>query len=606
MHRPLTGPALIAIILLFSGCGDTGNGNNGLPFSFGFGGADAYVVLIEGDIAPDLRGTLEANSQLVQLRREPPASRAALRRRIAADMETLRAVLRAEGFYGGSVEATTDGDTEPPTVRLDVSPGKLYLLRSFEISYAGDRTGEETLPVDAVLFGFAPDMPGRSADIVAIGDELLEELARSGRPLARLEDRRAVVDHDEASMAVRVLIDPGPPARFGPLSITGLAKVEEDYLRQILEWPEDEIYDRRVLTETRRTLAETNLFDSIRIEEADTVTPQGMLPVGIDVTEAKHRTIGAGVKFSTAEGLGGELSWEHRNLSGRQERLRLSAEASEIRQEGSADFRKPHFLQRDLVLLLNGTGRAQSTDAYDEKTASGVAAVEKPLGKTWIASAGISAEYSRVKDRGIPSTFTLLGLPLSAKRYDADDILDPRQGTRLRLDAIPYAEPGGNGVRFAQLEATGSAYFGFGEGRRVVPALRARIGSIVGEETLQIPANKRFYAGGGGSVRGYEFQKAGPLDPAGDPIGGRSILEAGFELRWQLTEKIGFVPFVEGGNVYDSVTPDFGEDLFWAAGLGLRYFTIAGPIRLDMAFPLNKRDGIDDDYQIYISLGQAF
>jgi len=606
MQTPLKHPLCLAAALLLSGCGGTESIEEALPFPLRSGTGSAYTVSIEGDVTPELRKILEANSRLILLRNERPDSEAALRRRMAADTDTLRSALRSEGYYGGTVSARTDEQTVPVIIRLAVSPGPQYRLRSFDISYVGDRAGAEALPVDAAAFGFVPDMPGRSADIVAISDDLLAELAHTGRPLGRVTDRKAVVDHDTAGMTVRLQVDPGPPARFGPLEIDGLTDVEEDYVRHILDWPEGETYDDRVIVEARRTLAATGLFRSVNIEPAQSVAPDGALAVDIRVSEAKHRTIAAGVKYSTDEGLGGELSWEHRNLLGRQERLRLSAEASQVRQEGSLDFRKPEFLLRDLTLHLNGTGRIQDTDAYDEQTASGFAGLEKRFREIWTAAVGVTAEYSRIDEDGVESTYALIGIPLSAARDGTDDLLDPREGTRLRLTATPFFATIEDDVSFTIFEATGSAYFGLGKDRRLVPALRTRIGSIVGADTLDIPITKRFFAGGGGSVRGYEFQKAGPLTSDGDPIGGRSVLEAGLELRWQATDKIGIVPFVEGGNVYDSITPDFGENLFWAAGIGLRYFTVAGPIRLDVAFPLNKREGIDDDYQYYISLGQAF
>lgn len=606
MQTSLTRPLCLVAAMLVSGCAETNGFQEVLPFPLWPGTGSAYTVSIEGEIAPDLRKVIEANSQLVLLKNKTPSSQAALRRRVSADIDTLRAVLRAEGYYGGTVNAETDEQTKPVTVRIAVSPGQRYRLRSFDISYVGDRAGEQTLPVDATAFGFMPDMPGRSADIVAITDDLLAELAHSGRPLAHVADRKAVVDHDASIMTVRLQVDPGAPVRFGPLAIDGLTDVEENYVREILDWPEGRTYDDRALERARRTLAATNLFRSVRIEPAQSLTPEGTLPVDISVTEAKHRTIAAGINYSTDEGVGGELSWEHRNLLGRQERLRLSAEMSQIRQEGILDFRKPEFLQRDLTLHLNGTGRVQDTDAYDEQTASGLAGLEKRFREIWTAELSGAAEYSHIDEDGEASTYALISMPLSAARDGTDNLLDPREGARFRISVTPYFATIENDVSFTVFEVTGSAYFAMGKDRRLVPALRTRIGSIVGADTLDIPITKRFFSGGGGSVRGYEFQKAGPLDADGDPIGGRSVLEAGFELRWQATDRFGFVPFVEGGNVYDDTTPDFGEDLFWAAGIGLRYFTIAGPIRLDVAFPLNKRDGIDDDYQYYVSLGQAF
>ena len=127
----------------------------------------------------------------------------------------------------------------------------------------------------------------------------------------------------------------------------------------------------------------------------------------------------------------------------------------------------------------------------------------------------------------------------------------------------------------------------------------------MGESTEDLPANKRFYAGGGGSVRGYEFQTVGPLDDDDDPLGGRSLVEVSAEVRTRVTDEIGLVPFVDGGTVFDTAYPDFDETLRWAAGIGLRYFTAVGPVRVDFAFPLNGRDD-DDAFQFYVSFGQAF
>jgi translocation and assembly module TamA len=128
----------------------------------------------------------------------------------------------------------------------------------------------------------------------------------------------------------------------------------------------------------------------------------------------------------------------------------------------------------------------------------------------------------------------------------------------------------------------------------------------VGESTASLPANKRFYAGGGSSIRGYRFQSVGPLGPANTPLGGRALFEVSTELRVKVTDTIGGVIFIDGGNVYDGELPDFSTNLQWAAGFGGRYFTAFGPVRLDFGFPLNGRDGVDDFMQFYISIGQAF
>lgn len=602
MPRSLETLIFPAVILLLSGCG-ADNIDLGLPLP-GFGGDGiGYEVKFEGEIDPGLREKLEESSQLVTLRKERPQSRAALRRRINGDLDGLRSVLRAEGYYGGGLEAATDEESDPVGITFAVTPGPRYRLTDYGIDYIGDGG---LLARDATAFGWMAGMPARGEDVVAIEQALLDHLHRNGRPRAAVADRKAMVDHDTAAMTVTLRVDPGPEAVFGPLSIEGLREVEDDYVRYLLEWPEDAQWDERELDNARRKLASTNLFQTVHVEPADEVDPEGRLPATVVVEEAKHRTLAVGINYSTDEEFGGELSWEHRNLFGRQERLRLSAEGSAIRQQATADFRKPHFLSHDLTFLANVTARAKETDAYDERTGAGFVGLEKRLADVWTVGAGVSAEYSLIDDDGVKSTYAIIGIPVHGGRDTTNDLLDPTRGTRVKLSATPYFATVEQDINFTVLEAAASAYVGLGEAKRVVPAIRLRAGSITGADTLDIPITKRFFAGGGGSVRGFEYQMAGPLDADGHPTGGSSVLETGFELRWRVTDSVGIVPFVEGGNVYDEPTPDFGEDLFWAAGLGFRYFTIAGPVRLDVAFPLNRRDGIDSEFQIYVSLGQAF
>lgn len=249
----------------------------------------------------------------------------------------------------------------------------------------------------------------------------------------------------------------------------------------------------------------------------------------------------------------------------------------------------------------------QSTDAYDERGIAAEIGQERPLAGKWRGTFALAPEYKRIKDQAGTRRTTLLGLPLGVVRDSSDNPLDPTEGTRLSGTIAPYTGYVGSGreTSFLRLIAAGSIYQALDERRDFVAAGRLRLGTVVGETTTSLPADKRFYAGGGGSVRGYAFQELGPLDTDGDPLGGRSLVEVGAELRVRVSDDIGVVPFIEGGNVYDDAIPQLGRDLRWAAGLGVRYFTAIGPIRADIALPLNRRS-TDDAYQFYISLGQAF
>ncbi|MEN8196105.1 MAG: hypothetical protein ABFS30_06280, partial [Pseudomonadota bacterium] len=377
----------MAAVSMLAGCGgDNGDGPL-LPLP-GFGGDGiAYDVAIEGEgvdeIDPDLHDKLEAASQLIVLQEQQPASRAALRRRVAGDVEGLGSVLRAEGYYGGAVRPETDPESGPGRIVLTISPGARYAVTKYDVVLVGSHADGETLPPDGGDFGFVEGIPARGEDIIAIEQALLDHLQRTGRPKAAIADRKAVVDHDTAEMTVTLQVDPGPQAVFGPLALKGLKKVEEDYVRYVLGWPEGKQWDERELDAVRRKLANTNLFRTIHVDPAETVDGQGRLAVTAAVEESRHRTLAAGINYSTSEEFGVEVSWEHRNLFGRQERLQLSIEGSAIRQQATADFRKPHFLSRDLTFLANVTGRAQQTDAYDERTGAGFAGLEKRLAKIW-------------------------------------------------------------------------------------------------------------------------------------------------------------------------------------------------------------------------------
>jgi len=595
----------VAALSMLAGCSGGDGGGSALPLP-GLGASAAYDVSIEGDMPSELRDKLEKASQLIALRTEAPSSRAALRRRVADDVNRLGAVLRAEGYYGGALDAKTDVDSDPPAIVLRVKPGVQYKVMEYDILYGGNYPGMDALPRDGRKFEYSEGMPARGEAVVAIEEALIDDLHRNGRPKARILDRKAVVNHDTHAMTVTLRVDPGPPAVFGSLDVKGLKQVDKDYVRFIIDSPKGKQWDEDELDDVRTRLAETNLFRAVHIDPADEVSADGQLPVSVTLEEAKPRTIAAGINYSTDEGPGGEVSWEHRNLLGRQELLRLFVLGSAVRQQATAEFRKPNFYLRDLDLLTNVTALAQQTDAFDERTGSAFVGLEKRFGEVWRVRAGISSEYSIIRQDGEESNYAILGLPMRVSRDGTDDLLNPTEGTRFRLSATPYFATIAQDVSFSVFEAEASAYYALDEQKRVVPAIRLRTGTIVGADLFSIPITKRFFAGGGGSVRGYGYQLVGPLDIDGDPTGGLSVLETGLEMRWRVTDNIGIVPFVDGGNVYETRSPDFSENLFWAAGVGFRYYTVAGPVRLDVAIPLNRREGIDDRYEIYVSLGQAF
>ena len=277
-----------------------------------------------------------------------------------------------------------------------------------------------------------------------------------------------------------------------------------------------------------------------------------------------------------------------------------------IRQQGTVNFTLPDWKRPDQDLLAEVQATRQTTEAFDELGVATSAKVRRPLSETWTGTIGGSLEWSQLKDENGTNTSTLLGMPGELYRDATDSLLDPREGMRLRLQATPYFGWFNETATFLSGAVTLTGYQPLDPEKRFVLAGRTKVGSIVGESREDIPANKRFYAGGGDSIRGYPFQKVGPLDDNHDPLGGRSVLEVNAEFRARVWGNFGLVPFVDGGNVYTQVYPDLSEELRWAAGIGARYVTVIGPVRFDIAFPLNPPRAVDDPFQFYISLGQAF
>lgn len=565
----------------------------------------AYTVAISGVPEADVARLLGEASQLVALRDRPPATLAGLRRRAEDDSSRLGEVLRSKGFYAAAVTPHIDAAVSPVRVELAVDTGILYLLGDFGIDY-GEVADRRGLIEDLEDLGLYLGLPAEGATVVAAQETLLRRLAERGRPLARVVDRRVTVDHADTTMRVALTVDPGPPLRFGRTEFRGLATVAASHLQRLVPWTPGAVYDQRAVDRLRTRLWATDLFATVTLAPAERPAEDGTLPVIVEVAERAHRTVSVGASYSTDRGAGGDVAWEHRNLFGRQESLALRAAGDFVEQRLTADFRKPHLGRYEQTALANATAKRQDTDAFRERTAAVFVGMERTFAEVWTGRAGPSLDYSVLDDNEGRRTFLIAGLPASVTRDTTDSALDPTEGMRLSASLTPSFGTLERNITFLTQEISGSAYLSAAPEDRLVLAGRFRLASLVGAETADIPASKRIFAGGGGSVRGYGFQSLGPLDAKNDPLGGRSAVEFGFETRLRLSEDFGLVPFVEGGNVFDEALPQLDETLRWAAGIGARYFTRIGPLRLDLAFPINGRDGVDSTFEFYVSLGQAF
>jgi len=564
-----------------------------------------YQVTITGVRNKTLRKTLEEISDVVALRKErPPITFYQLRRRAEGDVPLLVKALRAEGYYGGEVKLHIDAQAEPLQVTFQVVLEPVYLLKSIDIEPAGAAPPGLRLPEPETL-GLQKGEPARARMILDGEETLLGILKSRGFPFSAIDDRKVLVDHADRSVAVLFRIMPGPVARFGKVKITGLQSVDEDLVRGKIPWIKGDPYNADLLSEIHRRLTKTGLFAMVKVVHGQHLDEGGLLPITIGVTERKHRSVGAGVSYKTDGGPGAKISWEHRNLFHHGERLTFTAAASDFTRAAEGTARKPEFWRPDQTLLVNVRAAEDRPDAYTSRNLRSSALVERDLGKGMTIGGGLAFKTSRVTQLDEEESFSLVSSPWHFDWDTRDDVLEPTYGGRLVFQLTPYFDVVGEDFAFLKGKVSLSRCLEMVDNPSTLVAARVAVGSMVGASRDAIPADERFYAGGGGSIRGYPFQTVGPLKED-EPLGGRSLFELSTELRLKVTDRVGLVAFLDGGTAFETTSPDFSHTLGWGTGLGLRYFTPIGPFRLDVGVPLNRRPEIDDSFQIYVSLGETF
>lgn len=617
-RRPCFSPLPVLVVAAFLVVAGTAQAQHPGQMPAG-NGTVAYDVTLTGVGNDDLRADLEGTSLLFDLRDEPPRTVLGLRRRANQDADRLRKVLESEGYYAAAIRHTVDTAATPAQVTLEVEAGPRYTLDTLTVDYADPKPGrtdglprglEDLKPEDPRAdWAAVPGAPARADTVLDAVDRVARLLRERGYPDAKVTGHKATVNHADHSMAVTVTVAAGGRATFGETTISGTERVETDYLRRHQPWRAGEDYDIAAVEAFRRSLLATGLFQSAIVEPAGEIGADGRLPMKVTVIEADQRSIGAGARYSTSLGPTLSAFWEHRNMFGQGEDVRIESEVSPVLQSLGADLAKPHFLRWDQTLNLSSKVSSEEFEAYDRDAVEAFVGLDRRIDDSLTVGAGVSLDYAEIAghdEQEEDHRSRLVGFPVTLGLDNTDNLLDPRGGARLSLSATPYTGHYDGPVTFGKVRGELSAYLDLGDDGDTVLAGRVAAGTIVGAARTGVPPDKRFYAGGGGSIRGYGYQMAGALDDEDDPIGGNSLIEGSLELRQKMTDTIGVVPFFDVGRAYEEATPHLGDKLFMAAGLGARYYSAIGPVRLDIAVPLDRRDGADDTFQFYVSLGQAF
>ena len=589
----------------------------------------AYTVNFAATGNSELDGAIKGTSQLESLREKGSVAPFILVGRARNDIERLTVVLQGYGYYDGSVSITVAGhalddpelvdeiaaipNRDPADVQVSFAIGPVYRLRTIAID--GDMPDELRSQL-----GIAGGDIAVASKVLAAQARLRTALGEAGYPLANVGAPVAVADPSDHALDITYVVHTGPRADIGEIRLNGLALVDEGYVRQRLLVHPGERFSPSRIEKARLDLLGLGVFSGVTIRNADALDAQGRIPLILDLQERARHGIGLGAAYSTDLGGSAKITWSQRNLLGNAEQLNLSGAATGLGGTASqglghnltAQFVKPDFWRRDQSLALNLGAINQKLEAYNQDALMGGVSLNRKSATLWTAGLGVTAERERILQEGSTRDYTLLGLPLSGQFNNtgvSNPLDDSLRGVRATLTVAPTESFGPNNATFVILQANASAYFdlaalGWAPSGRSVIAVRALMGSAIGAAPFSLPPDQRFYGGGSTTVRGFRFQSIGPQFADQRPIGGTSIDAGSIEVRQRILGEWGVAGFVDAGQVGTTSVP-LQTKVYVGAGLGLRYYTPIGAIRLDVAVPANKQAG-SDTFEVYVGLGQAF
>ncbi|PQM29126.1 hypothetical protein CVO77_02140 [Sphingopyxis lindanitolerans] len=590
--------------------------------------AISYAVKVNGLAAPDD----DSDADLADLFGDLSAlydgdgkadNFAMLRARLSADSELMSRILASEGYYDAAVETRIDrGETEPSassaaarnrsiTAVIDVKPGTRYTFSDIVID------AKPTVPPGLIHdnFPLAVGEPIVAQRVQGAEAAIALKLPQEGYPFAKVGQRDILLDGDTGEGLYTLPVDIGSRGRFGGIETTGKLAFDAEHVGVLARFKRGELYDSRKVDDLRQALVATGLFATVAVEPQPTGQDAGddseYVTMLVTQQAGPPRTIAANAGYGTGQGIRLEGSWTHRNFFPPEGALIGRSVIGTKEQSLGVTMRRSNAGQRDRTfeLVTEATrSRYNAFNAITGRVAARISYDSTPIWQkklTYAFGAELIAtredDYDFTLGQRVNDFYTIIGLSGQVGIDRTDSLLDPTKGFRLLARVEPEGSLAGSFSPYGRAQVDASGYYPVTDS--IVLAGRVRVGSIVGAARERLAPSRRFYAGGGGSVRGFGYQELGPKDPNNDPIGGRSLNEAAVEARYRFGN-YGIVGFVDAGQVYRGSTPDF-SGLRFGAGIGGRFYTNFGPMRLDIATPIDRQPG-EARVTVYVSIGQAF
>jgi translocation and assembly module TamA len=510
--------------------------------------------------------------------------------------------MRSEGYYAGTAQAVAED--EPPRAGLKITLNQRFTFAPPILVYSTAPPDEAAArAAQNALAPVTETEPARAAAVLAAEAAAVNALQSQGYAEAKAETRQAIVDHATGQMNVTFHLAAGAPVRLGEARLDPPGPVKSSYLEQLKTWRTGDRYTPEALTNLRRDLSSTGAFARVTTALAEP-NGEGWRDVLVHLEPAKKHALELGAQYSTSEGAGINAQWTRRNAFGRADQLTFSTVLAEKEQTLGASLWRPHAIRAGRHLRYTLETTHEDTAAYDRIGAAATIAAEADINvrRALIYGASLAADDYR-RSSGVASA--VIASVYGGLRLDySDSRFDPREGSILEARAEPTVTTGAATTTFVKFTSSAKGYYS--PSTRVTLAARVDAGWIqtIAGQAENLPLDRLFYAGGGGSVRGYEYKSIYPgATTVSDPPGGKGLVETSLEARFRVKGPFGAALFVDGGSAFNDFE-DVGA-MRWGAGFGVRYDLGFAPVRLDIATPLNRRPG-DPKVAIYASLGQAF
>jgi translocation and assembly module TamA len=553
-----------------------------------------YEVLITGVEQATLKKAFASSSACFQEKEKPIPTIALLKRRAQSDLEKMTELAHYYGYYSAKVSFVLQMAPQIG-VHFTVHLGPQYTLKNLELV----STDTEAIPKPKATIGKAIT----TKDILTYEKELVWELKKKGYATAKVAKKDIFVDAADHTVTVRFHVDNGPLVHFGPTKIIGNKTVLAKTIEKNILYKEGDRYDPLKIEQTESALEDTSLFSSVTISQDELLN--GTLPLDIHVHESKHKSVGAGVSYTTSWGPGIIAEWENKNLGGKGEKLTFKTEVWERYQTALLSLAKPKFHGTNQDMIWLAEYDKIQTLAFDSRSYNISPLIQWRIHPRTEISYGGRFEWLNAKNFEGNHDYYLIKAPLQLKWSNANNLLDPTKGQTLNVKFTPTSQLKAPHFIYGIQNTTLTTYYTIPSNVLTI-ALKATFGNIIGAARHTIPAPDRLYGGTENGLRGYRAYTVSPLHDHKIPIGGRSLLMGSVEARFRTQGAFGWALFYDVGNVYSTNIPKITIHQLQSVGGGIRYNTPLGPLRFDVAVPLNPRANIDSHFQIYFSIGQAF